>query len=228
MRKTRSASTRFSAVFTILVLGGLVFTPKVHASITLGQVDDFQDGTVMGWVEGIVSPNAPTNVASGGPAGVGDRYLQNIASGPPSGAGSKQIMYNQSQWTGDYLAAGVTQIEAMMANFGATDLYIRLAVEGNFFERYASTTAVHLPAGSGWQSVVFDLSAMTLISGTDPLATVLSGVGELRILSAQFGPTWIGDDVASTLGVDNLTATPEPGALALLGLGAAVLMRRRR
>jgi len=192
-------------------------------------MDTFQDGTTMGWVEGAISPNPPTNVANGGPGGVGDRYLQNIASGPPSGAGSKQIMFNRTQWAGDYAAAGITRIDAMVNNLGANDLYLRLALEGDFFERYASTNAIHLPAGSGWQAVSFDLgpAGLTQISGTDPLATVLGGISEVRILSAQSGPTWFGDDVLSILGVDNLTAAPEPGSLLLLVAGALVVRRRR-
>src|SRR5688572_20409255 len=40
--------------------------------ITGGQVDDFQDGTTQGWS----GMSAPTNVATGGPDGTGDRYLQ--------------------------------------------------------------------------------------------------------------------------------------------------------
>jgi hypothetical protein len=211
-----------------LVVLGWAVTPEALATITLGQIDTFQDGTTMSWEEGLVSPNPPTNEPTGGPAGAGDRFLQNIASGPPLGPGSKQVVFNRDQWAGDYNAEGVDRIDAMMANFGANDLFVRLAIEGNFFQRYGSTSAVLLPASSGWQPVSFDLSAMSLITGTDPLATVLSGVSELRILSVQAAPAWEGDDVASTLGVDNITAAPEPGALALLACGAAMMLRRRR
>jgi hypothetical protein len=181
----------------------------------------------MSWVEGPISPNQPTNIASGGPGGVGDRYLRNVASGL-GGAGGRQIMFNQDQWTGDYVSQNITQINAMVNNQGSTDLFLRLAVEGNFFERYGSTNAIFVPAGSGWVPVSFDLNNMTLVSGSDTLVGVLSWVNELRILTNEAGPDWLGDQVASTLGVDNITAAPEPASLALVALGAFALARRRK
>ncbi|PWB73274.1 MAG: hypothetical protein C3F15_10055, partial [Holophagae bacterium] len=68
------------------------------------QVDDFEDGTTMGWEEGAPSPNPPVNVADGGPGGAGDAYLENTSSGG-TGAGSRMVMFNNAQWTGDYVAA---------------------------------------------------------------------------------------------------------------------------
>ena len=121
-------------------------------AVTPGQVDDFEDGTVMGWTEGPVSPNPPTNLPSGGPAGAGDNYLRNISSGG-AGPGSKLIMFNLTQWTGNYTAAGVTRIDLQMANFGAATLHMRIAIQGGALTtRYASTTAVALPADGVWHS----------------------------------------------------------------------------
>src|SRR5438046_275304 len=108
-------------------------------AITFGQIDNFQDGTTMGWSEGGPSPNPPTNIATGGPGGAGDRYLQNIASGG-FGAGSRQVMMNSVQWTGSYSTAHVTQIDMMLANFGGASLPVRFAIEGGpGFTQYAST-----------------------------------------------------------------------------------------
>src|SRR3712207_4557029 len=71
------------------VIAGLcLFTCVESKAVTLGQVDTFQDGSTMNWQEGGNSPNPPTNVASGGPAGAGDRYLENDSSGG-FGAGSR-------------------------------------------------------------------------------------------------------------------------------------------
>ena len=91
-----------SAAF--LVVLGLLITPASVFAIGFGQTDDFEDGTVQGWVEGAPSPNMPTNVSDGGPLGVGDNYLKNISSGG-FGAGSRLVMFNQSQWQNGYLAA---------------------------------------------------------------------------------------------------------------------------
>ncbi len=174
----------------------------------MGPFDDFEGGTVSGWMEGPASPNPPTNVPDGGPDGPGDNYLENHSSGG-IGPGSALVMFNQAQWTGDYLAQGLTRIEAQMANLGPTDLFMRIAIEGQPFERYGSTVPELLPADGQWRPVVFELgnAFLTRISGSGPLSDVLSGVTTLRILSAANGPTWNGDRIVATLGVDDILAT---------------------
>ena len=189
-----------------LALCGLLMGPAAARAVVCGQVDDFENSTTMGWTEGFSTPNPPTNVAEGGPMGVGDNYLQNISSGG-FGAGSRMVMFNTAQWSGDYLAAGVTRIEADMANLGATPLSMRIAIEGSL-TRYGSTVAVALPADGSWHSVTFNLTAndLSVISGVASLNDVLANVQTLRILSAAAGPAWQGDAIAATLGVDNITA----------------------
>jgi hypothetical protein len=182
----------------------------------MGPFDDFEDGSVSGWVEGGAftdSPNPPTNVPDGGPDGVGDNYLENFSSGG-FGPGSRLVMYNQAQWTGDYVAQGVTRIEAQMANLGPTDLFMRLAIEGQPFVRYGSTVAQPLPPDGQWYPLVFELNdaSLTQIGVPAPLSDVLSGVTTLRILSASSGPAWEGDIVIATLGVDDILGTGDPTA----------------
>jgi len=178
------------------------------------QIDDFEDGTVMGWSEGGSSLNPPVNITTGGPAGTGDNYLQNISSGG-SGAGSKMVMFNTAQWSGNYVTAGITQIYAAMANFGANPLSMRVAVQGPGNTRYGSATAVNLPADGQWYPASFTLTGggLSLISGSETLATVLSNVNTIRILSNAGGPNWHGESISATLGVDNINAIPEPGLI---------------
>jgi hypothetical protein len=68
-------------------------------------LDTFQGGTLLGWGGGA----SPTNIATGGPAGAGDRYLQVTGSGA-GGAGGVPATSNGVQWSGNYSAAGVTAI----------------------------------------------------------------------------------------------------------------------
>lgn len=80
----------------------------------MGQVSDFESGTTEGWGIGLVSahPNLPTNVASGGPDGADDNFLQTRSNGG-SGAGSRLAFFNENlEWTGDYTTGGVTGISA--------------------------------------------------------------------------------------------------------------------
>ena len=138
----------------LLIFTGLLFLVGSAHAITVGQIDDFETGTTMGWREGSQSPNPPVNVADGGPVGAGDNYLQNESSGVGQ-AGSRQAMFNDEQWSGNYLAAGVTGIQAQMANFGDSTLSMRIAL-GDESDRsgtwYGSNSAVLLPADGIWRT----------------------------------------------------------------------------
>jgi hypothetical protein len=191
------------------------FSANAHATITFGQLDDFQDGTTMGWQQGFNATHPTSNITDGGPNGAGDHYLSNVSIGG-FGASSRQVMFNNVQWTGDFNTAGVTRITAMLANFGSTTLYMRIALEGGpTFSQYGSTNAAVLaPDGGAWHPETFDLTtgSMSLISGSDSLAATMSSVVQFRMLSSQVGPTFQGADaVQSTLGVDNARALRLPG-----------------
>lgn len=176
-------------------------------AITFAQVDTFEDEGTAQWEEGGISPNPPTNVASGGPAGAGDHYLANVSSGTGN-AGSRMIMYNFGQWTGNYAAAGIDRITAQMVNFGPAPLAMRVALRSASYTSFCSTQAIQLPPDGVWRAVTFDLTSgsMTNIAGSNTLAQVLANVAEVRILSAADAPAFIGDSIAATLGMDNLLA----------------------
>lgn len=194
----------------ILSLLGLAASPS--SAITLGQRDDFQSLSTSGWVSGPANPVQPTVVSSGGPAGSGDAYLFITATGG-SGAGSRLVGINAAQWTGDYAAAGVSGIGMDVANFGSTALQLRLT----FFGSGKVTDAVVLPAGAGWRRVQF---------GFDP-ATV-GAFADLRIFHGfTDNAVFPGPAMPAQLGLDNITAVPEPGTAAAMGLGLLLLAARR-
>ena len=204
-----AASTAPAAFLIAVVLASVAATRPARGAVIFGQVDDFQNGSTMGWDEGGPSPNPPTN-APGGPDGAADRFLRNVSSGG-SRAGSRMAMFNQDQWAGDYNAAGVTRITGWVANLGTSELHVRLALAGGG-SRFGSTRAYTLPPGSGWRRVSFDLteSGMAALGG-GTLSTALSRVTELRLLTARNGPAFIGDDMDGVLGVDDLRAMRPEG-----------------
>jgi hypothetical protein len=187
------------AVFSLLVV------PTGRAAIGFGQVDTFQDGTTMNWEEGARSPNPPTNIATGGPAGAGDSFLRNISTGG-GGSGSKMVMFNMNQWTGNYRLAGVDRITLHMANFGSATLPMRIALQSGTGTLYCSSVKTELPADGVWRVIDFDLttSALTNIGGGDTVEQALSNVVDVRILAAAGGASFTGDPVAGNLGVDNI------------------------
>src|SRR5687768_4371857 len=104
--------------------------PPFAGAVTVGQIDTFQDGTTENWFAGggpfgAVPPVPPTNIPTGGPGGSTDRYLHIAATGG-SGAGSRLTAINGTQWTGNYLTAGVNAISIDVNNLGTTDLSLRL------------------------------------------------------------------------------------------------------
>jgi hypothetical protein len=141
-------------------------------------------------------------------------------------------MFNRDQWGGDYVAAGVTEIAAQMANFGDSELFMRIALNGGADTWYGSSSAFVLPADAMWRDIIFGISSsdLSLIEGSSSITETLTNVVELRILSSAGGPNFQGDRIAGTLGVDNITAVPVPAAILLFSSGLAVILglKKRR
>jgi hypothetical protein len=209
-------------------------------AVTVGQVDTFEDGTTMGWfVPDPTHPAPPANVPDGGPTGPGDAYLRLTATGLP-GAGGRLAVLNESQWSGDYLAAGIKFIVMDVNNFGPDDLDLRLLFEdfdpmvpGPPVNLALSAKAVHVPAGSGWQKVVFPISPADLVLETfGTVIGALMNTDTLRIFHNP-DPTFPGPGVGIprvnvVLGVDNIVAAvPEPGTIPLLAGGILALAAAR-
>jgi hypothetical protein len=190
-----------------MALGVLLWLPVSMAwGIALNQTDDFEDGTVQGWKEAAQSPNPPTNMPSGGPAGASDKFMKLVSSGGES-AGSRMVAFNQFQWRGNYNTAGVAAIRADVQVFTGTG-HVRVAVEASSGCRWVSTVAAVVAGDGLWHTVNFDLTQMTRVGGNCALADALGSVGTLRFLSNP-QVLWQGEQVAMTLGVDNITALSE-------------------
>lgn len=217
----------FSYFWSICALATLATfsAPSAKATIVLGQVDDFEDGSNMNWGGG----SSPTNIPGGGPAGAGDYYLQLSAFGG-SGPGSRLGSYNDFQWAGNYTAAGVTSIDADLKNFGATDLHLRLMFFGSG-GNFTSTLPIVVQPDGLWHHVTFPVTPADLTAvdgGIDANATLADNARLLiRHQSGAPGGTFDGTPVLGQLGLDNIEALPEPGTIGLLVLGGLLLRRRR-
>ena len=200
----------------LLLIASLVAAGPA-AAVTLGQIDDFQDGGTQGWGSGCCNPNPPLNVADMGPTGAGDHSLMITSTGLGQG-GSRFAAFNRIQWTGDYLAAGVLMIVFDVNNISNIDsepLQIRVAFNG-VGGRIVTAQAVPVSPGSGWQTIGFSIEPGDLVvaRGGNVSAT-LASVTELRIISAV-NPTFTGDSILANGLVDNVTAVPEPSEIFLL------------
>ena len=199
-----------------LLLAAGLMQPMQTLAVSIGQVDNFKDGTTQNWVVGLrgaVPPFPPVNISTGGPAGDGDNYLllTSVAS-PFLEPGNRMVVINLTQWTGDYLFTAVDFITMDVNNLGATDLSLRIRVEdpdappSNTPTHIAiSTDAVFVPAGSGWRRVVFPMRPRHFTSLKGNVTAALSNVAELRIFHSPTA-TFPGPTIDAQLGVDNITA----------------------
>lgn len=208
-----------------LIAGSTSATVK---AITLNQTDDFQSGDD-NWAGGSV-----TGTPSGGPGGASDLYLQ-VSSGS-FGGDVRLITHNDAQWLGNYTTAGVDEITAELMNFGTLAIPIRAVIResagGSSTPGYASSPFT-LPADGQWHLATFSLTTgMTGFNSPQSLATDLASVGDFRILSSV-SASGIGDVINAQIGIDDITAVPEPstlilGAFGVLSLGGLLARRNAK
>jgi len=211
-----------------LALSSVCASPVVAVSV--GQSDTFEDGTVQGWSVGPLGghPAPPANITSGGPGGADDNFLRVTAVGG-GGGGSRLAFFNGAQWTGDYIAAGITAISLHVNNFGPNDAHLRLRFVGTsgVTTNVAITNAIVVPPGSGWSLISFTIDPASLITLQGSATAALSNASELRFFHNP-APTYPNPPtgpptVIVQVGLDNIRAVPEPSSVALVGVGILAL-----
>jgi hypothetical protein len=197
------------------VIGLLLILLLFNAgAASFNQHDDFQDGTTMGW--GGNKLGTVTNIATGGPDGAGDRFLQTSVTGFHLGT------KNTTQWAGDYQAANIEAVEMDLnhINPGPQRLNIRVLLFGPGGTFASSGVTADVPTNI-WTHYVFGLTSSDLVhvtGGTGILDDTLAGVTDLLVRHDSPFPTSPGSHpphVTATLGVDNVHALPGsvPGTL---------------
>jgi hypothetical protein len=214
------------AFFVAAAIGAWASTAA--ATPVANQVNTFQGGGNAGWTNGGGAAD-PVVVSTGGPGGAGDAFLRVTANGG-GGAGSKLVTINESTaWTGNFATAGVTAVSMDLKNFGTSPLSMRVALEesGSGGTHYVSNPPFTLPADGAWHTATFPLTSagLTSLNGGTPLATGLTRITEFRILDNP-SLDFRGASIASSFGVDNIRAVPEPGAALLVAAVVPLLWRR--
>lgn len=189
---------------TIISLG--VAISIAAPAITVYSPDTFQSGTLSGWSGSTSGSTAPSNVSTGGPSGTGDRYLR-VKSTGGSGAGSHLSMHNETQWSGNYIAAKVSSIEMDVKNEGSSTIKWRVAIEGASGARFVSTVPVTITPGSGWQHISFPINAasMTLTQGAGTFDDCVNSAIRIWFRHSDT-PSNGGTAITAQLGVDNVWA----------------------
>ena len=209
------------AVIMMYIASFAVSASTCIAEISVGHVDNFQDGTTQHWRLGQTGGTVPNSVEDEGPLGVGD-YALYFASGsfplPPRAAvinESDQGFPGPGNWQGNWTAAGVTQISLDVRNGGTLPntgtLTLRLGISGpgppsSFGEVYI-TDGVSVPRDNNWHSLVFDVLAADFQPvgiGTDVNAA-LAAVTQFRIIH-QPGEDFRGELEPAEFYLDNIRA----------------------
>lgn len=215
------------AVTALAATTALLATPA-HA-VSLGQSDSFESGTTADWRVGSPHPMPPSVITTSGPAGEGDAYLL-LQSEGGSGPASRLAAQNTDQWSGNYLAAGITALTMDVFNFGPSTLSLRLLFDGDDGTNQArawSAAPIVVPAGSGWRQVVFPILPSDLRAASGGNVNLALGSAYSVRLYHGVNASFPGGAVVATLGVDNITAVPEPTSALLLALGLGALLGRR-
>lgn len=224
---------RFRVILAVVSLS-LFAVPAAAATIV---IDTFEDGTTRNWRVNLVGMGSslfdPVNVPTGGPAGAGDNFLRAAAIGG-GGAGSRLAIANDAQWAGNYL--GLDAIEMDVINLGGSDLFLRLVFEDPLFGPPTniafSDNPILVPANSGWMHISFPIHPAALQAGLGSVLAALANTTVLRIYHSAAdnfpNPLFPITPVVAALGIDNIALVPEPGLLALMGIGGAWAASRRR
>ena len=210
-----------------------LFAVTQARAVTLGQTDTFETlNDTENWAGGdgisVPLPISAQQVASGGPGGAADGYLQ-IGSNAYH-LGTKNV----AQWAGDYLAAGITAVDMDVNHLNPTDpVQLRVLVDGPG-GIFASAGLTPTLTGDAWQHLSFGLTAADLIhvtGGTNNVASTLSAVSRLQVRHDYQTPRPPGahpPHITATLGLDNIEAVPEPASALFLAVGFAGAAYRRK
>ena len=223
--------------FAAVAIVAGIFPAAVLGDISPSSIDTFA-ATNGGWQIGSAGVQ-PSRVAAPGPdSQIG--YLSHFSDG--SSSQGKWLMWNdQSQWLGNYTAAGVTGIN-LLANVsaGSSPVSMRIAFNGPGGWFYSASRS----ASSGWNPYSFALDPATFTyaagsGGTGTFADTMSGVSRFEILAGAGGVSYRSSGnllqagtSTNTILFDNIAAVPEPStyvtAIAGLACGAWHLRGRRR
>ncbi|MFK7982907.1 MAG: 3-coathanger stack domain-containing protein [Saprospiraceae bacterium] len=185
------------------------------AQVVVNQVDDFNDGSLQGWTRGMPVDTFVTNR---------DNMLKvSTVNNFNGGPFSKLIIYNETQWKGDYISQGITGIRLKISNpynpiSSNNPLRIRIAIGNSDKPGAGSSTngtwlvskeAIEISPDSGTVAAIISIKEedLNIAHGSDSYASVLGDVKALRILASNSSSDPRGDgNVIATILIDDITA----------------------
>jgi len=208
----------------LAAIAAAIAAPAPALAVVNGFVEDFTSSTA-GWASNIGNSNPGT----GGTLGVGDGFLR-LDLSTPFAFGSAGRGPN---YTGDYLAAGVTEIRLALNDIDTDqdfEIHVAIGNPSNFWQYNPGFE----PPENSWGEFVVDLTdpaAWTQLSGLDSFEDALRNADRLLVRHDPAPFAAVGqmpDPITGELGIDRIQFIPSPAPIGLLPIGAALLGRRRR
>lgn len=219
---------------SIRTLSALALTAGIANAGVSSFTETFESGA-NGWLQGSFS--APAYNATG--ALDGSAYITSTADLNSAGPFGLTIFRGQDDFdasgdafVGDYLAGGINRISFDFRHNAGQDLGIALRVaSSNNFPAFAVELANPVASGE-WVTLSFDLdffNPLLTIEGAptpDAFNAIMQSIGNLQLSADR--PDGLDTPLVVDFDLDNVSITPAPGSLALLGLGGLAATRRRR
>jgi len=211
-----------------------VLVPAVAQAAVVNPYTETFATDAAGWRDGLLTSElsyVPSGSYNGSSYASGAFNFANSLEGdtPAVARGQDEFGFSGGAFVGDWLAAGVTHFSTYIRHNAPEPLtyFVRFSGPNNFPGGVALSFIPVMP--NTWTPIDIDIDPsnpqFVTFEGSD-FNTVFTNVGHVQIGVSVSG-TLAGVDQAYTFDVDDVSITPAPGALSLLGLSVLGVRRRR-
>lgn len=226
-----SLTTTLGVVVAVSCLSTFVLPPSIaHAAPTLGFLESWPGTSTQGWGGGA----AYSNPGTGGVNGAADGFLRSSTAGPEPAGTFLGTQNAAPEYSGNWTAAGITQVKLWLKDIGATDpLEVHFALGDVTTSNFWQYNVGFIPSASNWTQFTVDLTSASSFTKTlgapgGSLALALQNVNRVLIRHDHAPYVQTPDAIAADVGLDELLLTsgtagvdgPAPGASRALALAA--------